>query len=84
MKTVYEKLTSPVDGKYYREWSIPEEMELGYDFTSIAPPSEMLAPRWDNTTQSWEENTETMLDCLQHQLADLQDIILSLCESEDK
>ena len=83
-KKVYEKLDVLTDGKYYKEWEVPENMQLGYEFTTVAPPVEMIAPKWDNMNNSWEESQDSLVICLQHQLADLQDIVLSMFESEDE
>ena len=83
-KKVYEKLDVLTDGKYYKEWEVPENMPLGYEFTTIAPPVEMITPKWDNMKNQWEESSDSLVVHLQHQLAELQDIVLSMFESEEE
>jgi len=49
-------------GLWYKEWEIPEGMPIPDGMVLVAPPENLLFPRWDNVQGVWIEDKDSIIE----------------------
>ena len=79
MSKVYVPLAQKgEDGKFYKEFEVPDGLPLGGNVVYVAPPEELLFPRWDASQGRWIEDKDAIIESLKGRINLLDDTILDL------
>ncbi|WP_427814280.1 hypothetical protein ACQKTA_04120 [Enterococcus sp. 22-H-5-01] len=78
-------------GLWYNEWEISEGMPVPEGMVLVAPPENLLFPRWDNVQGMWIEDKDSIIekmkqdnDELKNQLLETQTAIADVYEMISK
>lgn len=80
MKKVYKILTTPIDGKWYQEFDVPDNFPVEYGWTTIAPPDNIRFPVFDDVLKIWVEDKDQLIDALSADLEVANNSIMDLME----
>ena len=73
MKTIYLIYDAKQpDGTWFKAYEVPEELTLPYGYIDVAPPSELVNPRYAYG-KGWVEDESALVDKLTKENADLHD-----------
>ena len=73
MKTIYLIYDAKQpDGAWFKAYEVPEELTLPYGYIDVAPPSELVNPRYVYG-KGWVEDESALVDKLTKENADLHD-----------
>lgn len=74
MITVYLPTdTKQPDGKWYKEFEVPEGLPLGSNIVYQAPPENLLFPKYDITTGLWKEDSDSIIESLKDEMTKLKE-----------
>lgn len=73
MKTIYQIFDAKQsDGSWFRKYEVPEGVDLPPSYTDIAPPQELINPRFI-FGKGWVEDEEALLEGLKQENKELKD-----------
>lgn len=73
MKTIYLIYDAKQpDGTWFKAYEVPEELTLPYGYIDVAPPSELVNPRYVYG-QGWVEDKDALIEELIQKNKELQD-----------
>lgn len=60
--TVYLPMeVKQADGKFYKEWEVPEGLPLGMNVLHVGPSEDLKFPRWDAVQGIWVEDKDSII-----------------------
>lgn len=70
----YEPLTekNPTSGLFYNEWDVPEGFPINYSWTLVKPSEELLFPVYDQSSNTWNESKDLLVNYLRTENTDLK------------
>jgi hypothetical protein len=72
MITVYLPLDQKgEDGKFYKEFEVPEGVPMGDNIVYVGPAEDLLFPRYDYTQGIWVEDKDSIISALKTENAEL-------------
>ena len=72
MKTIYLIYDAKQpDGTWFKAYEVPEELTLPYGYIDVAPPSELVNPRYVYG-QGWVEDDSAAVESLEKENAELK------------
>lgn len=60
-----------ITGLFYKTWEVPEGLPLGDGIVYVAPPEDLLYPRWDNSQGIWIEDKDSIIVYMKTKLDEL-------------
>lgn len=75
MKTIKVYVPLPTrgeDGKWYREFDVVEGLPLDTSVVYVAPPTDLLYPRWDNVQGVWIEDKDSIIVYMKDKIDELE------------
>lgn len=64
MVKVYEPFPEKKDGKWYKEWDVPDGLPLQGNFIQFGPGPELKFPKFDFTNNRWIEDEAAVNELL--------------------
>lgn len=72
MKIVYKLLDDKNDkGQWFEAYEVADDFPNLYGFAPIAPPEDMLFPKWDQGSLKWIEDKDSIIEALKTENAEL-------------
>ena len=72
MITVYLPLEQKgEDGKFYKEFEVPEGVPMGDNIVYVGPEEDLLFPRYDYTQGIWVEDKDSIIVYMKKQIDEL-------------
>lgn len=59
-------------GLFYKAWEVPEGLPLGDGIVYVAPPTDLLYPRWDSVQGMWIEDKDSIIIYMKDKLDELE------------